>query len=833
MATQESSPRWESRPWVARTVRTIVFVAPVLAAFSAVVAIGRVLPHPTGLLETLGRWVLLIAASTLVLWMADRALRRLLPIAALFRLSLVFPDRAPPRFKTALRSGTVRQLQRRLAATGTTGNDESITPQEAAEQLIALAATLNDHDRQTRGHTERVRAYSVMIGEELGLDGAELELLNWSGLVHDIGKLTVPPEILNKPGKPNEEEWAILRDHPARADALVEPLRSWLGDWAESATQHHERFDGNGYPNGLAGDQITLAGRIVAVADAYDVMTSTRSYKKPMPAVDARQELADNAGTQFDPVVVRAFLNVALGRLRLVMGPLTSLAQLPLGGASLGSTAATGIGAAASVGVATVATVAGLAATPPPPEEPEPDLAAFRVVEVEDRTVDLLEDGRAEIDLRSLASGEVDSISVVGQTGAGTVTLAGDRLTFTPEPDQGGFVDVSFRVCFVDWGCETGVVRFVIGPKNDPPVAWVDRVTTREDTPIRVDAVANDVDVDGDALTVIGAAVLDDPAKDLGPADVAVRLVDGKVLIEPGPDRWGSVAITYRVSDGSASAEGRVLLDVTPVDDPPVAIDDDVVAYENTTTEIDVLTNDIDPDGDPLTIVSIEGVEGGSAVSNGETVTFVPSVRHVGPAGLTYTVSDGELTARGRVDIEVKAMSDRPALVADAVSGSEDQAVLVVDVLANDVADGAAAIDPATVTVLDHPDHGTVTWDGAVFRYRPAANWSGQDGFRYAACDTDQYCNAADVVVTVAGGERRPVVPRPRRRVGHRGRRRDGGAGLGVVAGGRAGRRGRSVDHLVAVGRRRLVVRRRSDGGPGPRATCRSKWRPMPTDRRR
>ncbi|MGB5758216.1 MAG: HD-GYP domain-containing protein, partial [Acidimicrobiales bacterium] len=286
-------------------IRIAIYAAPIAASIAAVIAVGRVIPRPGSFVATAIWWVGLTAIATIVLWLADRSLRRLLPVAALFKLSLVFPDRAPSRFKTAIRAGTVRQLQRQVEA----GTFSSSTPQEAAEQLIGLAATLNSHDRLTRGHTERVRAYATMIGEEMGLEGSDLELLNWSGLVHDIGKLAVPPEILNKPGKPTEEEWVILRNHPAMADELVEPLRAWLGQWAESATQHHERYDGQGYPLGLAGDEITLAGRIVAVADAYDVMTSTRSYKKPMSTVTARAELADNAGTQFDPTVVRAFLN--------------------------------------------------------------------------------------------------------------------------------------------------------------------------------------------------------------------------------------------------------------------------------------------------------------------------------------------------------------------------------------------------------------------------------------------------------------------------------------------------------------------------------------------
>jgi len=770
MAEMVASNRWVGRPWVARTIRVVIFVAPIALAIAAVVIVGRLIPRPSGSIQTAGWWLALTILSTAVLWSADRALRRLLPIAALFRLSLVFPDRAPSRFTSALRAGTVRQLQRRLA----TGANKATTPQEAAEQLVTLASALNAHDRLTRGHTERVRAYSVMIGEELGLDQADLELLNWSGLVHDIGKLAVPTEILNKPGKPTEEEWGILKDHPARADRLVAPLRPWLGDWAESATQHHERFDGAGYPKALAGHDITLAGRIVAVADADDVMTSARSYKKPMPAEDARRELAVNAGTQFDPVVVRAFLNIALGRLRLVMGPLTSLLQFPAGGASLGSTAATGVGALASVAIAAVV---GLGSVPPQQEvaadpEPLPDVAEFRVAEVEDSVVYLEEDGSGAIDLTRRLSGEVDSIAIIDQPTEGSAELDGTVVRFTPANDWHGTAEIEVRVCFVDWGCEVAIVEFVTAPTNDPPTPWADRATTPEDSPLTVDVVANDVDIDGDQLALLAVTVLDpddDTADDttgadLGPDDIEVAMVDGRVLVTPGPNRWGSARIGYELFDGTISAPGRLTVGITPVNDAPVAVDDVVVAYENTTTEFDVLINDVDVDGDDLRIVSIEGVTGGTAVADGATVTFVPDVRHVGQAGLRYTITDGELTASAELDIEVRAISERTVLADDAAAGLEDQAV-IIDATANDpvvgttVLTGAgsgAQLDLATLSIVAHPNNGTVAWDGAVFRYTPTADWWGEDRFRYAVCDTDLFCNQADVTVTVAAVNDRP-----------------------------------------------------------------------------
>ncbi len=181
----------------------------------------------------------------------------------------------------------------------------------------------------TRGHAEHVRAYAHLIGQEIGLDEDDLAKLGWAALVHDVGKLEVPAALLNKAGRPTAEEWDVIRLHPAAAARHIEGLRPWLGGWVDAATQHHERLDGDGYPAGLRGPEISLGGRVVAIADAYDVMTSARSYKKPLPVAAARAELAHNAGTQFDPALVRAFLSVSLGRMRVVLGPLGWLTQLP------------------------------------------------------------------------------------------------------------------------------------------------------------------------------------------------------------------------------------------------------------------------------------------------------------------------------------------------------------------------------------------------------------------------------------------------------------------------------------------------------------------------
>ncbi|MCP4224181.1 MAG: tandem-95 repeat protein [Actinomycetia bacterium] len=595
----------------------------------------------------------------------------------------------------------------------------------------------------TRGHAERVRAYSATIGEEMGLRDQELELLNWSGLIHDIGKLTVSAEILNKPGELTDAEWVILRQHPLNADELVAPLRSWLGDWVESATQHHEWFDGGGYPNGLAGDEITMAGRIVAVADAYDVMTSIRSYKSPMSAVEARRELARCAGTQFDPAVVRAFLNVAIGRLRLIMGPLSSLVQLPAGSASLGSAGLTGASALASVAAASIIGLGG------PPPEPIPETVAFDPPEAVDVVVDTSEDTDLITDIARLMPDEILTIELIDHPDHGTTTLVDGVVTFTPDPDFNGTVEVPYRVCFVDTTCDEGVVTIVVVGTNDDPVAVPDRVSLDEDTSATVDVIKNDSDIDGDDLAIVAATIVDRPDHSLTGGEVTVTIENGRIGVTPAPERWGTALIEYTITDPNGATAGSTLaVEVTPVDDPPVAVNDTLTAYENTPADLDVLANDSDIDGDPLTIVSLTDVVGGTATTDGATVTFIPSPRYFGPAALTYTISDGTTSAQAIVDLTVIDITSIPPLEPDSASTNEDQAI-TIDILANDFA-SSLIIDPTTVVVIDPPDNGQASWNGSTLEYTPDPDFAGEDRLQYFVCDLLDFCNAATVTVTVA-----------------------------------------------------------------------------------
>ncbi len=343
---------WPARPALARAIRVGQILLPFLAGWLSIRASrGFFLTLGDRGWTNLGLWLVqAIAIATVTSMLAARLLRRLTPLVALLELNLVFPDHVPSRFGIALRAGTVRKL---LAAPTLR---LSATAQEAAEEAVQLVTHLSRHEPLTRGHSERVRAYADIIGQQLGLSEAELQGLRWGALLHDVGKLTVPTPILTKPGRPTGDEWEVLAGHPAAADDLLQPLRPWLGTWLLAATQHHERWDGTGYPAGLAGDEISLAGRITAVADAYDVMTSHRSYSSPRSPAEAKRELVASAGTHFDPAVVRAMLETGIGRVGLP-GRLGWLLELP---GIARAADATGRGAvAAFLTVAAVATATG------------------------------------------------------------------------------------------------------------------------------------------------------------------------------------------------------------------------------------------------------------------------------------------------------------------------------------------------------------------------------------------------------------------------------------------------------------------------------------------
>ncbi|MEP7203070.1 MAG: Ig-like domain-containing protein [Ilumatobacteraceae bacterium] len=743
--------RWAERPALARVLKFLVLLGPIVVSVAFVAVVSRVVRRPEAWYAVVGWWIGLTLLSTMVLALVERAMRRFLPLVALFKLSLVFPDHSPSRFKVAMRTNTLRQLQRTLDEGQLVGQADF---QEAAERLVAMAAALNAHDRMTRGHTERVRAYTLMIGEELRLPKDDLDRLHWAGLVHDIGKLEVPPSILNKPGRPDENEWEILKQHPAAAVRLIEPLRPWLGEWADAASQHHEHWDGKGYPLGLAGEQITLSGRIVAVADAFDVMTSVRSYKKAMAPEAARAELLRCAGTQFDANVVRAFLNISVGKLRLVMGPLSWLAQAPaLGNVPIGAAAVTVASSIISIGIA-VAT--GLTGGTSPAAPPVVELASAPTAST--MLLAGLEDERVELDEGAVADVRPTSISVTSVP-AHMIVDSSSPLALIPDQDWYGRTSGEYQACW-DGHCSTARIDIDVQSVNDRPIAMADGATTPQGTVVTIDVLANDSDVE-DARLSLENVRLDAPVNE----GTATLTSDHIVRFEPATGFVGTTHLQYQIADGEgATAMGAVTVVVTSVDSPPHAVDDDVSVHAGSTDTVDVLANDTDLEHDPLTIISITPPSIGEVVLTANSVTFRAPIAAEGQTAFTYTVEDGN-GGRGQATVHVTILNDIPPQATPLVPlppapiarpiANDDQATLLEDsqpvdinVLINDSsADGNVTND--TIHLTGSPTLGTAQIVGQRLRYQPHPNAHGTDLVTYALCETTNVCDTAIVTVTV------------------------------------------------------------------------------------
>lgn len=176
--------------------------------------------------------------------------------------------------------------------------------------IKALSAELETRNPYTMGHSERVTTYSLRIAQMMGLSQEEIEMVNYAGLLHDLGKVGISDSVLLKPGNLNDEEWLEIKGHPTKSEGIVKFV-SFLAQALPIIKHHHERFDGRGYPNGLKDGNIPLGARIIAVADTYDAITSDRPYRKGKSKEEALAIIRECSGTQFDPAVVSAFLKVA------------------------------------------------------------------------------------------------------------------------------------------------------------------------------------------------------------------------------------------------------------------------------------------------------------------------------------------------------------------------------------------------------------------------------------------------------------------------------------------------------------------------------------------
>ena len=695
--------RWEPRPGVAALVRSFALLAPIAASVLFVHVASQIVGAPSGsALRHVVWWIGLSASATAVLIGIDRLTRRLLPLAALLKLALVFPDEAPSRFRTALRAGTTTELEGRLEQ-AKHGADAG-TPVEAAERLLGFVTALSTHDRVTRGHSERVRAYAQMIAKELHLGRAEVDRLNWAALLHDIGKLGVPAEVLNKPGEPTAEEWELIRLHPEHGARLAAPLRTWLGEWTDAVSDHHERWDGSGYPNGTVGEDISLAGRIVAVADVFDVITSARSYKKSGTAITAREEIARCAGGQFDPRVVRAFLSISLGRLRLAMGPLSWLAQAPvLGRIPLGP----GMATAASSAVAVVgALAAGLVSGSHVPTQ-----LATAAAAAGSPAVHVAYGGRLAEAARALP----------GRRG-------GKARTPAPAPVSGPVLNELIAALPVPGDPPPPEAPIAspppspVSPPVSPPAAPPEVVPAgpagpsfapgadqrvREDAgPQRVPSWAGDIRGRGVTFT----ASDDNSALFRAGAEPALD-AEGTLTYTPAADASGTAHVTIRAlaGDGRRSRPATLTITVAPVNDAPgfVAGSDQTVREDSGPHSLANWARAITPGpageaGQSASFTvssdnpSLFALGGRPAIAPDGTLTYTPAADASGAANVTVRAVDDGGTAAGGSDtsaaqtflITVAPVNDAPAFV-----GGVDQTVLE-NAAPQTVAAWATAITP-------------------------------------------------------------------------------------------------------------------------------------------
>jgi diguanylate cyclase (GGDEF)-like protein/putative nucleotidyltransferase with HDIG domain len=196
-------------------------------------------------------------------------------------------------------------------------------PQAVLDTVTSLAFAIDAKDHYTQGHSQKVSAYAALIAEAMDMRDAEIEEIRLGAVLHDIGKVGIPEQILNKSGPLNPAEWETMKSHVVFGAKILEPLTP-LARIREMVHHHHEYFDGSGYPHSLKGEQIPLGARIIAVADAYDTITSDRTYKKGRSAADALAELERCANAQFDARIVEVFVRV----MRQQANPIIEVASL-------------------------------------------------------------------------------------------------------------------------------------------------------------------------------------------------------------------------------------------------------------------------------------------------------------------------------------------------------------------------------------------------------------------------------------------------------------------------------------------------------------------------
>lgn len=181
----------------------------------------------------------------------------------------------------------------------------------AYETVIGFVQAVEEKDRETKGHSERVGQMTEALGKALGLGDDEIVNCRYAGLLHDVGKIGIPETILNKPSALSSAEFAIIKNHPVMGQRILEPV-TFLRDLSAGIRSHHENWDGSGYPDEIAGHQIPLLGRMVRIADVFDGLAMERPYRPPVPLEEVISYIEKNAGTLFDPDLVPVFIRAVV-----------------------------------------------------------------------------------------------------------------------------------------------------------------------------------------------------------------------------------------------------------------------------------------------------------------------------------------------------------------------------------------------------------------------------------------------------------------------------------------------------------------------------------------
>ncbi len=322
------------------------------------------------------------------------------------------------------------------------------------------------------------------------------------------------------------------------------------------------------------------------------------------------------------------------------------------------------------------------------------------------------------------------------ENGTAVVDAATGEIRYTPNADFNG--DDSFTYTITDGAGGTAMasVAVTVEPVNDAPVATADQAATTEDTAVLVNVIANDTDIDGDTLTV---AAVGKAASGTTEIDAAT----GQIRYTPGEDFHGTDSFTYKVSDGAGgTAESTVTVQVTPVNDAPVAVDDAVTTREDTPATFDVLANDSDVDGDALRVAAVGDAQHGTATLAGNQIAYTPDADFNGEDSFTYTITDpAGATSEATVKVAVLSVNDAPVAVDDSFDIEAGTRKVVLDILSNDT-DVDNGINPRSVQISDLPDHGDVyVQKSGEINYRPDAGFIGQDSLVYTVGDDDGFAS--------------------------------------------------------------------------------------------